>query len=124
MLPPEEWHRLPDDAARAPNGQIVWRFLDPATTSIQVVEAEGRIVGTVALMQVVHAEVLWIDPAYRRQGGVMRRLLAGLYRGARDRGASVVWAGALVEDMVALLYRLGGVKVPGFSYLLPVREGR
>lgn len=113
VLPVDEWPRL----SRVPCDTPWWLF-DPVTTRVLVVEHAGAIVGTCSLLPFVHAECLWIDPAHRVAG---RRLLRGVYQQARAMGARRLWSGSLSERMTSILYRLGAVKLPGFSYVFPVK---
>lgn len=116
VLPVEEWPRL--DAAGA---ETVWRLLDPARAQILVVEDGGAIVGTVTLLPVIHAECLWIAPSHRRAGGVMRRLLRGLWPSAAALGVKALWAGSITPAMDDVLRRIGASVVPGRSFVFPVK---
>jgi N-acetylglutamate synthase-like GNAT family acetyltransferase len=118
VLPVEEWDRLVGTEAD------VCRGLDPAHTHVLVVEDSGAIVGTWALTRVVHAECLWIREDHRKRGGVGRRLLALMRSGARAMGAGPVWTGAMSDEVRMLIEHFGGTRVPGDSYLLPMRRAR
>jgi N-acetylglutamate synthase-like GNAT family acetyltransferase len=76
-----------------------------------VVEAEGEIVACWALFSMVHLEGCWIAPAQRKNAGVVRRLLAGMTRAARDMGAATVWTSATDPDVADLAARLGAVEI-------------
>ncbi len=117
ILPPEEWPRLPD-------GATVWPLMDPARGQILVVEEDGAIVGTLTLLQVTHAECLWIAPSHRRRFGVMKRLLDGMWTVARALPVRAIWSGALSDTMRDILTRIGGVPVPGDSYVFAVKESK
>lgn len=118
VLPFEEWPKLDDVGA-----ETVWQLLDPERAQILVIEDEGQIVGTLTLMSVLHAECLWIKPSHRNGYGVIKRLMDGLWAGARVQGAKAVWAGSVSDTMTNILHRIGGSKVPGESFVFPVKEG-
>lgn len=117
ILPPEQWARLDDVGA-----ETVWKLLDPAHAQILVIEDQGQIVGTLTLLSVLHAECLWIKPSHRKGYGVMKRLLDGMWAGARARGVSALWAGSVSETMTNILHRIGASQVPGQAYVFPVKE--
>lgn len=116
VLPPEEWHRL--DAAGA---ETVWKLLDPSKAQILVIEDQGAIVGTLTLMSVLHAECLWIKPSHRRGFGVIKRLLDGMWAGAKAQNAHALWSGSVSDTMTNILHRIGASEVPGRSFVLPVK---
>lgn len=116
VLPPEEWAKL--DAVGA---ETVWPMLDPLRAQILVIEDEGRIVGTLTLMSVLHAECLWIAPSHRKGFGVAKRLLDGMWTSARAHGVRALWSGSLSETMTNILHRIGASEVPGRSFVFPVK---
>jgi N-acetylglutamate synthase-like GNAT family acetyltransferase len=83
----------------------------PEGSRVVVVEAEGEIVACWALFSMVHLEGCWIAPAQRGNAGVVRRLLAGMTRAARDMGAATVWTSATDPDVADLAARLGAVEI-------------
>lgn len=115
ILPPEEWHRLNGTEAEA-----VWAQFDPARVTVLVVESEGAIVGTWVLMNVLHAECLWIAPAHRGRTAVARRLWAFMQRTARAIGVPAVATAALTDDVRRLLDHVGATKVPGDHYAMRI----
>lgn len=117
ILPPTEWYRLDEVGA-----ETVWKMLDPERGQILVIEDQGQIVGTLTLMSVLHAECLWIAPAHRRGFGVIKRLLDGMWRTARQSGATALWSGSVSDTMTNILHRLGASEVPGRSFVFPVKE--
>lgn len=117
VLPYDEWAKLDEVGA-----DTVWKMLDPARAQILVIEDQGQIVGTLTLMSVLHAECLWIKPSHRRGYGVMKRLLDGMWAGARAQGAKALWSGSVSDTMTNILHRIGGVEVPGKSFALLVKE--
>lgn len=112
-LPPAEWPKL-----ETTNAVDLWRHLNPARHRVIVVEDHGEVVGSMLLMQVVHAECLWIAPAHRKTVPVGRRLLQALFT---EAGAPTVLASAVSTEMVRILDKLGTV-LPGTHYVLPIKE--
>ena len=115
VLPPEEWHLVPVDA-EMPAG------MDPARNQIVVTERDGVMTGCLVLMQVLHAECLWIAPAYRGRVSVFRRLREALYRYARDKRYPTVLMSALGAPMSEIVTGLGADRLPGDHYVLTLRE--
>lgn len=116
ILPPEEWSKLEGTEAGP-----LWPHLDPSRTTVLVVEDGGVIVGTWLLLNVVHAECLWIAPAYRGRTSVARRLWTGMRRAAQAMKVPVVATAALTDDVRALLDHVGATKVPGDHYAMRVQ---
>lgn len=116
LLPRSEWPRLAGTEV-----DPVWTRL-PEHAEVLVIEDDGRIVGTLVLVSLLHAECLWIAPAYRQRPSVMRRLLSGMWDTARARGARSLWSGSLSETTTRILQRLGGQEIPGRSFAFPVKE--
>ena len=113
ILPPDEWPRLMGTEAQA-----LWPHLDAGRSTILVVEDEGEIIGTWALMNVLHAECLWIAPAHRGKSSVARRLWTALVKTAKERSAPTVATSALTDDVKALLAHVGAVKLDGDHYVM------
>ncbi len=118
ILPPDEWPKLAGTEAEA-----LWPKL-PHSAQVLVVEDAGRIVGTWILMTQVHAECVWIAPDHRGSLGVVKRLLRGMRDLAASLGVSAVLTGACSDDVRNLIQRLGGTKLPGDAYVLPLGETR
>jgi len=119
VLPHEEWSRLGRTSLRK-----IWGRLDPARNTIVVVERRGAIVGTVMLMQAVHAECLWIAPDHRRKASVLRRLRARAFVEARQQGAPTLLAAALSTRMQRLLVKLGARPLPGVHMVMLTKGAR
>lgn len=117
ILPPEQWPLLDEAGA-----ETIWPMLDPSRAQILVIEDEGQIVGTLTLMSVLHAECLWIKPSHRRGYGVIKRLLDGMWAGARAERVHTLWSGSISDTMTNILHRIGAVEVPGRSYVFPVKR--
>lgn len=114
VLPPEEWPRLAGTEA-----ETLWPML-PTSARVIVVEEDGLIVATWVLYQMAHAECLWIDPARRGSFGVTRRLLSKMREEAALWGVGSVLTGATDEHVADLITRLGGDRLPGAMFNLPV----
>lgn len=117
ILPPDEWDRLADNEQLGP----VLQILDPLTTSVLVVEHDGKIVGCWAFIHVLHAEGVYVDPSLRSGGVVARHLWRGAQEIATEQGAAAVWAGADKPAIADLLRDHGAKKFPVDSYVLPFR---
>lgn len=114
ILPRNEWPNL--DGTEAAD---VWPHL-PLSTQVFVVEDDAKIIGTWLLVQLPHAECLWIDPAYRHRSSVGRHLLKGMRMLAKCLGVSNVITGAMTDDVRDMILSVGGHRLPGDHYVLPV----
>lgn len=86
---------------------------------VVVEDEDGRVIGTWALLSLLHAEGVWIDPAHQRKGAVARKLWTTMRQFVREAGASSVITGATSPDVTRLLER-HGQKIEAATYLLPV----
>lgn len=109
VLPPDEWARLDDTSMRD-----LWRDFAP-TIDVLVVERDGRIVASVALLPVLHAECLEVAGG----PGVRRALWSLLCARVRARSTQSVWGAAVDDTMYALLMRHGSA-IPGDHFLVRV----
>lgn len=111
-LPPEEWPRLQGTLF-----DTIWTTFDPAWAEVIVVESGGRIVASVALLNILHAECLSVA------GGLAagRALWIALSDRVRERGGRAVWAAADDTPMHRLLMR-HAQPVAGHHFLLSVKE--
>lgn len=116
-LPFAEWSKLDGTEAGS-----VWRDLNPATTRVLAIEEDGELVATWLLMQVVHAECVWIKPSHRARLGVVRRLLSGMSRIAGELGARTVVTGSVTPEVTDFIRRIGGVPIPCASFVIPVKS--
>lgn len=114
-LPPAEWSRLTGDGWRA-----MLPHVRPDDVEIVVVEDDGRIVASWAVMRVVHLEGLWIDPDYRGRVGVARRLFVATLAAARRWTSGWAMTGAASDDVRAMLTKVGALPVPMDSYVMPI----
>lgn len=116
ILPPIEWPRLAHTEAAT-----VYPHLDPLKSSVIVVEKDGVIVGCHILLNVLHAECLWIDPACRGQSSVARRLWDAVQVKAKMLGARTIVTAACDDRIRGLLAHVGAKKLDGDHYVIPVR---
>lgn len=116
ILPPEEWHRLAGTEL-----ETVWPLLPPTHTTVMVVEEDGAIVGCWALLTALHAEGLWIAPAFRQRPSVGRRLLRAMRQQARASGYRAVLTACIGEPIRTLLEKVGAVRLPA-HFVMPIQE--
>lgn len=95
----------------------------PDDTRVIVIEDGGSVVGCWGLPRYLHCEGLYIHPAYRQDGVVGRRLIAAMQREAAASRDRIILTAALTPDIVSYCKRVGGQKLPGEHYVLPI-EGR
>jgi hypothetical protein len=127
ILPRHEWGRLAAGPVADSGLASLIDHLDPRDVEIRVVEdGAGEIVGCVSLLRLTHLEGAWIDPRYRGNPGVGRRL----YREAMSAARKVpgwVLASSMTGCIQRLLERLGAVALPvnkwARGYALDVKEG-
>ena len=115
ILPREEWARL-----KGTEAEKLEAMTRPGNAEVVVVERDGEIVGCWALLQIVHAECVWVAPEYRGVSAVARRLLAGMRRVARAMGVSRVVTAALTPEVEQLLSKLQAEELPGRHFVMPV----
>lgn len=116
-LPLAEWYRL-----QGTELETAWPHL-PLRARVLVVEDGDRIVACWALVPLVHAEGVWIDPAYRKKASVVGRLLQAMRATARTMGAKTVWTAAQSDEVRALVDHLGGFALPGTHYIVTIGDG-
>jgi N-acetylglutamate synthase-like GNAT family acetyltransferase len=114
ILPQDEWIRLAGTEAAD-----VWPHLDPMRSHVVVVEEAGEIIACHVLMQVLHAECLWVHPDHRRPD-VSRLLWAAVQEKARLLGAKSLATAATTERVKRLLAYVGGKKLDGEHYVIPM----
>ena len=116
ILEPTEWARVPTDLAS------LLPHVVPSDAQVVVVEDEGRIVASWAVLRVVHLEGLWIDPAYRGRVSVARRLYEATLSAARRWTSGWAMTGATTDDVRALLTHAGAQHLPMDSYVMPLKD--
>lgn len=110
ILPPEEWSRLDGTLLAS-----VWRSFNPAYAEVIVVERDGAILGSVALLTTLHAECCSVTGG----AGVGRALWAALRARVQAGGGQAVWGAAVEEPMRRLLQR-HAEPIPGDHFLVRV----
>jgi ribosomal protein S18 acetylase RimI-like enzyme len=115
ILPRSEWSKLAVSGI-APMEQT----LRPEDVQMVVIEDEGRIVATMGVFRVTHFEGLWIDPEYRGNAGLGRRLIKMAITAARKWAGNWVWGASETSHMDDVLSRLGGACVPVKTYIIPI----
>jgi len=115
ILPREEWAKLAGTEA----GEAWPAF--PDGSAVIVVERGGEILGCHALLPYWHVECLWIAPGARGRGGVARALWGAVQRTVRAMGISAVLTTAIDDRVRRLLGHVGASKLPGESYVIPMR---
>jgi len=115
VLPPEEWHKL--SVTDMTNIGPAFR---PEDVQIVVVEDEGRIVATLGAFRVCHLEGLWIDPEYRGNAGMARKLMKGAVSAVRKWNDEWAYGASGTDHMNDIMQRMGGVKMPVETFVIPV----
>lgn len=115
ILPRDEWAKL-GVSGIAPMEQTV----RPEDVQMVVIEDGGRVVATMGVYRVTHFEGLWIDPEYRGNAGLGRRLIKMGIKAARKWADNWVWGASETLHMDDVLSRLGGTKVPVQTYIIPI----
>lgn len=108
LLPPDEWPRLETTLLAS-----VWRTLNPAYAEVIVVEQDGQIVGSVALLSTLHAECLSVEGG----AGVARALWTALRDRVHAAGGQAVWGASMDAPMQRLLAR-HAEPIPGDHFLV------
>ena len=123
ILPAAEYDRLPADFHAMVSAAA------PGRAQVVVVEdAAGDIVAHWAMLLIPHVEGVWIRADYRKQPGVVRRLMAGMRAAARAWGVTRVTTAAIDDEVRGLLRHLGAdeIVVDGIvptHHTFPIREG-
>jgi EAL domain-containing protein (putative c-di-GMP-specific phosphodiesterase class I) len=87
-----------------------------------VTDDAGKVIGTWALVSLLHAEGVWIDPAHQGKAGVARLLWRQMQAFVREHGASSVLTGANTPEVAQLLERHGAHKIEATTYTLPMEK--
>lgn len=114
ILPQHEWPKLMGTEAES-----VWPHLDPMKSHVVVVEDDGQIIACHVLMQVLHAECLWVHPDHRKPA-VTRVLWNMVQRTAQRLGAKSIATAANDERVKRLLAYVGATKLEGEHYVIPM----
>jgi N-acetylglutamate synthase-like GNAT family acetyltransferase len=117
VLPHNEWSRLAGTEL-----ETLAPILNPETTRIVVVERDGVIVACWAVTIMVHLEGIWIAPSHRKSASVGRALLQSAREQVRALGGRWAITGATTDDVRGLISKLGGERLPGESYIVPIPQ--
>jgi hypothetical protein len=121
-LPPEEFEllrKMPpfSDVGLPPVG---------GARAVVAQTADGTVVGFWFLFNAIHVEPFYLDMAYRRHPGVLRRMWRGVQGIMESLGASVAWAVIPDVDIPAgtpsMAQRMGFHPVAGKLYFIHVGE--
>lgn len=117
VLPSAEWDRVAhlDVAALLP-------WVAPADVQLVVAEEGDRVIGCWAVMRMVHVEGLWVDPAYRGNPRVAKRLFAATWQRVRAWTSQWVMTGAVSGQTRELLQHVGAVPLPSEMFIVPVEN--
>ena len=118
VLPRDEWHRLPSES----DIPKALPYLRPEDVQVVVVERDGEIVATWAVLRVVQLEGVWIAPAYRKRASVARRLMRATLDLARTLTPYWAFTGSQSAEVSALLTQhLGATRLPMEPFVIPLR---
>jgi hypothetical protein len=92
----------------------------PEASAVAVVEIDGEIVATWAVMSVIHLEGCWIAPEHRRHPAVVKALVTAMFNLLRERAIPQVVTITQTPEVGALAAKLGGQKIPGDLWILTV----
>ena len=118
VLPVAEWDRLIGTEL----GEVVKAHALPADAEVVVVEDSGEIVGCWSLIPYWHCEGIYVAESHRGKMAVQRRLWTGMMRLAKLHGAKALLTGCVSDRVQHLLEHAGAVRLPGETYILPVRD--
>lgn len=116
ILPPEEWARI----AHTDLGPVVMAVNPDAVTVVVAEDEQGAIAGCWALINFAHLEGMWVDPAHRRKGVVLKRMWNTICDVAAERGLGSVLTGSVDPSVTAWIEHRGGEKLPFESFVLPL----
>lgn len=116
LLPPEEW-AVKLAGTSLENAEAT---LDPAYCRVVVVEQGDQVVACWATMSIIHVEGLWQAPD--AGAGVSRALLTAMIGVLKESGAVEVLTQSLSPAVDTLIEKAGGRKVPGQTWVIPVKE--
>lgn len=118
ILPPSEWTRLDGtDIAKA----IPYHHAEDIT--VVVVEDDGEIVATWAVLRVVQMEGVWIRPDHRKRGRAAVKLLDKTFEVAQSLAPYMAFTGSQSEEVSHLLTKhLGALKLEQETFVIPLSE--
>ena len=114
ILPREEWDRL-EVTKLTP----IFPDFRPEDTEVVVVEEDGEIIASAIVLRVVHLESLWISPK-KTNSMAGKHLWRGVVESAKKWAGPIAMAQTGVNKVCRILEKLGGVKLPADSYVVPL----
>lgn len=123
VLPLEEWPRLSTTESfglTMGDGRQFWQHL-PSDGSVQVfvVEDGGEIVGTWSLLQMWHAECLFVAESHRGRSAVGKALLSLMQASIAQKALQGVCTGAQSGAVEMMLQKVGAMPLPYVPYYWP-----
>lgn len=115
ILPPSEWSRLIGTEVES-----IVPGLNPEKCAVLVIEEGAQIIGTWVALKMEHVECFWISPEHRGKAGVAARLLRDMRGLLASWGAPCPLTASVTPEMSAMIERLGGIKLPGEHFALPL----
>ncbi len=116
VLPKGEYERLKETEL-----EKVYPIL-PEGANVVVVEEDGKLLRTWALIPMLHAEGLWASPETRGRAGATRLLLKKAYEVGREMGTNVLLTSSLEEKVDRLIHKVGGIELPGRHFVINIQE--
>lgn len=111
---PTEWSTL------LVGTQLARAELDPDNSVVVVVEVDGAIAGCWAALACAHVEGLELMNGFRGDPGVARALLTTMTKALEDHGIREVLTQAVTPEVEAMIQKIGGLRVPGTSWVIKV----
>jgi hypothetical protein len=112
ILDASEWDRLGQSGLLT-----LLPYVDPRDARVVVVEENGEILASLAVLRMAHFEGLWIEPSHRGNAGVGRALIRAAFHVAHEWGDWAIGCAA-TGTMQDVMVRLGGAKIPVDTYAL------
>jgi ribosomal protein S18 acetylase RimI-like enzyme len=96
--------------------------LPPDTSVVVVVEVDGQLAACWAAINTIHVEGLEIRPEFAGHAGVARALMATMAAELTAQGVVEVLTLAATPEVEKMIAQVGGRRVPGSVWVLPVRS--
>jgi hypothetical protein len=94
----------------------------PKESKVLVVEQDGDIIGTWALIPYYHVECFGIKEGHRKKAGVVRGLFRKMFKLAKSLEIESVITGSTSDEMTRYLNRLHAVELPGKHFALGIQQ--
>ena len=96
-------------------------LVEGLSAAIVVEDEDGVVVACWGIMTTVHVEGLWIAESHRGHPGVARALLSTTVQELQRNDVREVLTQSLTPEIDAMITKVGGSKVPGQTWVIPVR---